>query len=157
MELANKRVVKLAERGQIYQLDNITMMTVLNPVQPLEFDDPNENSIVVRIQILDVSLLFTGDAEVSTEQSILKSGFVIKSTILKVGHHGSSSSTSQAFLEAASPKVGVMCVGAGNPYGHPHQETLSRLKAYGVTVYRTDQHGTIIITSDGKNYSIKTA
>jgi len=86
----------------------------------------------------------------------LNAGFNVTSTVLKVGHHGSATSTSQAYLEAVKPELAVVSVGEGNRYGHPHQETLDRLRAEGVAVYRTDLQGTIKITTDGVNYSVKT-
>lgn len=86
---------------------------------------------------------------------MLKSGVNLKADVFKVGHHGSYSSTSPAFLKAVAPKYAVISVGKGNDYGHPHQVTLDKLAAAGVTVYRTDQNGTVVITSDGKNLSVK--
>jgi beta-lactamase superfamily II metal-dependent hydrolase len=86
---------------------------------------------------------------------MLKSGVNLQADVLKVGHHGSYSSTSPAFLKAVDPKYAVISVGKGNDYGHPHQVTLDKLSAAGVTVYRTDQNGTVVITSDGKNLSLK--
>jgi hypothetical protein len=76
--------------------------------------------------------------------------------VLKVGHHGSYSSTTPAFLKAVSPEYAVISVGAGNDYGHPHQETLTKLDNAGVKVYRTDRDGTVIFASDGKTLTVKT-
>jgi len=87
---------------------------------------------------------------------MIERGANLQSTILKIGHHGSRTSTSPAFLRAVSPAVAVIMAGAGNRYGHPHPETMGKLGAAGVDVYRTDLHGTIIITTDGEEFSIKT-
>jgi competence protein ComEC len=87
---------------------------------------------------------------------MLAAGLALDSDVLKVGHHGSSTSTSAAFLSAVTPKDAVISVGAGNTYGHPHQEALDRLTAAGATVYRTDRDGTVVLTSDCSTYSVAT-
>lgn len=112
-------------------------------------EDTNNTSIVIRIVYGDTSFLFTGDAEQETEARILESGQDIESTVLKVGHHGSSTSTSQAFLDAVSPTYAVISCGKDNSYGHPHSETLAKLASAGVEVFRTDELGDIYCTSDG--------
>lgn len=113
--------------------------------------DHNNSSIVLRIEYGETSFLFTGDAEREAEQTILNAGYELESTVLKVGHHGSDSSTSYVFLRAVAPKYGVISVGEGNSYGHPTEDALSRLRDADVTVYRTDLQGTIICTSDGED------
>jgi len=155
MALAEQRTVTYAARGQSFVLDINVNVTVLNPTRPLEFDDANDNSIVLKMQVCNVTFLFTGDSEAPSEASILMAGFNLSSTILKVGHHGSRTSTSSAYLEAIDPEVAVISVGEGNQYGHPHQETLDKLAAKDVTVYRTDVDGTVVITIDGANYCVK--
>jgi competence protein ComEC len=120
------------------------------------YDNLNNYSAVVKIQHGNTSFLFTGDAESLSEQQMLSSGANLKSDVLKVGHHGSSSSTTPSFLKAVSPKYTVISCGAGNQYGHPHQETLSKLANAGVKIYRTDTNGTIIFTSDGNTLTVKT-
>lgn len=112
-------------------------------------EDTNNTSIVIRIVYGDTSFLYTGDAEQETEEKILESGQNIESTVLKVGHHGSSTSTSQAFLDAVSPTYAVISCGKDNSYGHPHSETLAKLASAGVEVLRTDELGDIYCTSDG--------
>lgn len=151
--LAKKYNFTLAERGQRIQLDSISWMTILHPAQPPPFNDPNNNSIVVKLQVNTVSFLFTGDAEKEAEQSILNAQVDIKSTILKIGHHGSETSTTIDFLRVVNPKVAVISVGKNN-WGHPNPETLNRLATQGVDVYRTDIDGTVIITTNGTNYAI---
>lgn len=121
--------------------------TVLGPVSPS--DDPNNTSLVIKIQYGNTSFLFTGDAEYDEESEILDEGFDIGCTVLKVGHHGSSSSTSYRWLRAAAPEYAVISVGSGNSYGHPTEATLSRLRDADVITYRTDMQGDIICSSDG--------
>lgn len=112
-------------------------------------EDTNNTSIMIRIVYGDTSFLFTADAEQETEEKILESGQDIESTVLKVGHHGSSTSTSQAFLDAVSPTYAVISCGKDNSYGHPHSETLTKLASARVEVFRTDELGDIYCTSDG--------
>ena len=119
--------------------------------------DNNDASIVIRLTYGGVSFMFTGDAEGPEEQAILASGADVRSTVLKVGHHGSHSSTSQAFLDAVDPQIGVISAGKDNRYGHPHKEVLDRLGQAGVQVYRTDRSGTITITTDGSTIDVTTA
>lgn len=128
---------------------------ILGPIYEDE-DEPNNMSIVLRIVYGDTSFLFTGDAEREEEQDILDAGYELKSTVLKVGHHGSDSSTSYPFLYEVEPEYGVISVGEGNSYGHPTENTLSRLRDADVTVYRTDMQGTIICKSDGQTVTFST-
>ena len=114
-----------------------------------QYEDLNNYSAVLKITFGKVSFLLTGDAEDVSETEMLKSGQDLQATVLKVGHHGSTSSTTSGFLKAVSPKYSVISVGVDNDYGHPAQGTLSRLANAGVQVYRTDQDGTIVATSDG--------
>ena len=116
--------------------------------------DPNNTSIVLRIVYGATSFLFTGDAEREVEQYILDSGAEIKSTVLKVGHHGSESSTSYAWLRTVDPQYAVISVGEDNTYGHPTDEVLSRLRDAEITTYRTDMQGDIIMTSDGSTVTV---
>lgn len=118
------------------------------------FSDTNNTSIVLRIIHGGNSFLFTGDAERETEATILEAGCDLSSTVLKVGHHGSETSTSYPFLREVMPSLAVISVGEGNSYGHPDDATLSRLRDAEVTVYRTDIHGTVIVESNGKELSV---
>ena len=117
--------------------------------------DANDTSIVLKIQYGKTSFLFTGDAEREAELAIVDSGLDRSATVLKVGHHGSHTSTSYLFLRDIAPKYAVISVGSDNSYGHPTEETLSRLQDADVTVYRTDLQGDIVCTSDGKNVRFK--
>lgn len=112
--------------------------------------NPNNTGIVLRVTYGETSFLFTGDAEKEVEDRILEGGFDVQSTVLHVGHHGSGTSTSYHWLYEVQPVYGIISVGEDNSYGHPHESVLSRLQDADVEVYRTDKHGDIICTSDGK-------
>jgi competence protein ComEC len=120
-----------------------------------EYEDLNNYSLVFRLVHGENAFLFTGDAEDISENEILKEGFQIASHVLKVGHHGSSTSTTTAFLDEVNPTFAVISAGQDNQYGHPHKEILAKLKERDITVYRTDESGTIIATSDGKNITFE--
>lgn len=121
------------------------------------YESLNNYSGVIKVKYKDVAFLLTGDAEELSEKEILASGADLKAQVLKVGHHGSHSSTSPEFLKAVNPKYAVISVGAGNDYHHPHQVTLNKLQKARVTVLRTDEKGTIVFTTDGKDIAINTA
>lgn len=127
---------------------------ILGPLRSAE--DSNDNSIVMKLSFGATSFLFTGDAERTEEQDLLNAGVNLQSTVLKVGHHGSDSSTSYPFLRAVAPQYAVISVGAGNSYGHPTEAVLSRLRDAGVTTFRTDMQGEITAVSDGQtvNFSV---
>jgi beta-lactamase superfamily II metal-dependent hydrolase len=148
MVLANSHSVVAVQRGDIYILTPNVNLTVLNPVQPLEFDDQNLNSVALRLQIGESRFLLMGDAQVEAEGSILLSGLEVDGDVLKVGHHGSSTATSDAFLAAVSPSIAVISAGIDNPYGHPHQETVDKLFTNQIAVYGTYQSGTIAILAN---------
>ncbi|MBE3572413.1 MAG: MBL fold metallo-hydrolase [Moorella humiferrea] len=119
------------------------------------YDELNNYSAVLKIAYGNTAFLFTGDAETVSEEEMLSAGYNLKADVLKVGHHGSASSTAAAFLKAVAPKYAVISVGKGNDYGHPDPRVLERLQRAGVKIYRTDEHGTVIIVSDGRNITIK--
>lgn len=146
----------VAEQGQTLDLDPALRITILSPPVQRLGDDLNENSIVLRLSYGTIDILMTGDAGTVAEAALLKTGYALESEILKAGHHGSSRSTGPAFLARVDPEVAVISVGAGNSYGHPHAETLSALLRAGVTVYRTDRDGTVLVTSDGSSYTVRT-
>lgn len=118
-------------------------------------DDTNNSSIVLRITYGKTSFIFTGDAEREVEQAIINREGNLESTVLKVGHHGSETSSSYVWLREVMPEYAVISVGKDNSYGHPHDEVLSRLKDAGVKTFRTDLQGDIICTSDGKTVTFK--
>ena len=113
-------------------------------------DDPNNSSIVLMITYGETKFLFMGDAERDAEQVILNSGISLDANVLKVGHHGSNDSTTYPFLREIMPQYAVISVGEDNSYGHPTDDTLSRLRDADVKVFRTDMQGDIFCTSDGK-------
>lgn len=114
------------------------------------YEDLNNYSAVLRLTYGDDAFLFTGDAEAESEAEMLRAGHDLKADVLKVGHHGSDSSTTPEFLAAVAPKYAVISVGAGNDYGHPSPDTLAKLAEAGADVYRTDEAGTIVAVSDGQ-------
>ena len=121
------------------------------------YDDPNDTSIVMKVTYGETSFLFTGDAERIAEVDILDAGYDLSSTVLKVGHHGSDTSTSYPFLREIMPEYAVIQVGKDNSYGHPTEDTLSRLRDAEVKVYRNDLQGDIVCLSDGKTVTFTTA
>jgi len=119
----------------------------------------NSNSIVLRLRYGNISFLFTGDAPKETENKILRAGLEVQADILKVGHHASAGSSSDKFLKSVKPKVAVYMAGEKQPVRgpkKPHPKTITALKKVGAEVYGTTTHGTIIISTDGKTYTIET-
>lgn len=149
----NSKSLKATEPqlGDTFKLGEASC-TILGPVNPQE-NDINSYSIVLKVTFGDTKFLFTGDAQTSNEETMIKKGYDLSADVLKVGHHGSRTSTCKDFLNKVNPKYAVISVGKGNDYGHPHKEAMNRLKAAGVKVYRTDESGTIVCTSDGSNIS----
>ena len=118
--------------------------------------DTNDTSIILKITCGEISFLFTGDAEREAEQTVLDTAADISADVLKVGHHGSGSSTTYPFLREVMPQYAVISVGAGNRYGHPTDNTLSRLEDAGAKILRTDLLGDITILSDGQTITVET-
>lgn len=119
-------------------------------------EDTNNSSIILMIRYGETSFLFTGDAEREAEQAVLDSGAELKADVLKVGHHGSDTSTSYPFLREVMPEYAVISVGEGNSYEHPEEGTLSRLRDADCKILRTDLNGDIIISSDGEELTVTT-
>ncbi|MGB4483254.1 MAG: MBL fold metallo-hydrolase, partial [bacterium] len=119
-------------------------------------DDYNNNSLVLLLRMGAVSFLFTGDLEGTGEEYMLQYNRVPQATILKVAHHGARNSSSREFLEQIRPSLAVISTGP-NSFGHPHQETLERLEALGVKIYRTDVDGAVRIRTDGKRVWVEKA
>ena len=119
-----------------------------------EAEDTNNTSIVLRVSYGATSFLFMADAETPVEQALLDAGTDLSATVLKVGHHGSSTSTSYRFLNEVMPRYAVISVGKDNSYGHPHEKILSRLEDADARILRTDELGDILFVSDGKTVSL---
>lgn len=148
--------ITVPKTGSTYALGDAAVR-LIGPIN--NSSDSNNNSIVARISYGSNTFLFMGDAEAAEENDILHSqyGKLLKSDVLKVGHHGSDTSSTEAFLEAVSPQYAVISVGENNSYGHPSADVVKRLEKLGTKVYRTDTDGDIICESDGTNISFSTA
>lgn len=116
-----------------------------------EYENINNFSPLLKIYYGKTSFLFTGDAESEVEMEVIKSNALLRSDVLKVGHHGSSTSSTDSFLKEVSPKIGIISSGIDNSYGHPSPETLNKLSDLNTKIFRTDEDGTIILTSNGKS------
>ena len=147
---------EICEVGDTYSIGE-ARLTILGPVDTSIFDEDNKNnySIVCRLVYKDTSFIFTGDAETVTEKAIVNefSASELKSSVLKVGHHGSTTSSCEEFLKAVNASTAVICCGAENSYGHPAKSVLERLDRLGYNVLRTDLEGTIVLISDGHTVS----
>jgi competence protein ComEC len=142
--------VATAVKGVSLPLSGMTA-EFIGPVSS-EYDNLNNHSAVLKLTYGETSFLFQGDAEEESERDILKGNVSdkLKADVLKVGHHGSASSTSTEYLAKVNPNYAVIMVGKGNDYGHPHKETMKLLQSKGIAIYRTDEEGTIVAESDGK-------
>lgn len=149
------RVIRLHEDA-LLESPAGAQFQVMAPRVDADWDGANNYSAVIRLVYGETSFLFTGDAEKESEAVILQDGYGISTDVLKCGHHGSSTSTSRAFLQEVDPRYAVISCGKDNSYGHPHRETLQLLEEQGVTLYRTDQDGTVLARSDGKEITFKT-
>ncbi|MEA2082542.1 MAG: MBL fold metallo-hydrolase [Elusimicrobiota bacterium] len=158
LELVEEKECKYVEAhaGDKIKIGKHCYFKVFNPPPNRYFrggSEPNENSLVLKLVYKDVSFLFTGDCEKKAERYIVKRFKKdLLCTVLKVAHHGSTSSTTQAFMDWAQPLFAVICVGTRNRFGHPKKATLKRLTDYGCKTFRTDRDGSIRITTDGKRY-----
>jgi len=144
-------IITVPAPGHQFTLGSATC-TVLGPVQ--EYDDPNDTSIVLKVTYGDSDFLFTGDMEVTAENDMIDhwgEGFDWEVEVLKVGHHGSDTSSGYRFVYETNPTYGVISVGEDNDYGHPHEEPLSRLKDAGLVIFRTDHLGHVIAQTDGRD------
>lgn len=152
-EIKNKNITDiLAKKGMRLHLGAGVFMDILFPDRDVSAWATNDGSVVARLSYGDTSLMLTGDATIKTEKIVLKEDgeTQIKSTVLKVGHHGSRTSTSREFVESVSPMYALISDGKNNKYGHPHQETLDNLSSFSAKILRTDILGTIVMKSDGK-------
>lgn len=146
------RIVFADARQRIYLSEHTTCPQHIDVLYPhsiagtLMKGDDNDTSIVARLEYCGHSVLFIGDLTAKGERMLLSQKAPVDSDILKVGHHGSKTSSSKQFIEAVSPDIAVISVGSANRYGHPHEETLETFARYGITVTRTDQQGDITFT-----------
>ena len=140
----------LAKRGMKLDLGGGVLIDILFPDRDVSSWATNDGSVIARLTYGKTSIMLTGDSTAKTEKIILSEnpGTVLDSTILKVGHHGSRTSTSDSFVKAVTPSYALISVGKNNNYGHPHRETLNTLTQFGAEVLRTDILGTIIIKCD---------
>lgn len=118
-----------------------------------DYKDPNENSLVIQAIYGDTRVMLTGDAESKNEADLVVK-CDLKSDILKVGHHGSNSSTTDEFLDKVDPKIAIISCGEDNDYGHPHDEVVKKLTEKGITIYRTDKDGSVIYKTNGKEFTL---
>jgi competence protein ComEC len=135
---------------------NGTKLTVIAP-NSSEYSELNNYSAVLILTYLNTSFLFTGDAEDVSEKEMLKTNTDLKADVIKIGHHGGRTSTTKEFLAKVAPKYAVISVGKDNDYGHPHSETMDKLSANKLQIFRTDEQGTIVASSDGHSVIIDKA
>jgi len=159
--LAERQIaVRNAVRGRVIDLGGEATLRLLTPPDPVlrgTRSDVNSNSVVVRLDYHQASILFAADAEASTESWLLAAGVPLRARVLKVAHHGSQHSSTAAFLRAVAPQIAIISAGAPNRYGHPEVEAIDRLQSIGARVFRTDQQGTITLRTDGVQIGITTA
>ncbi len=145
-----KAQVLLARQGQVFALGSSTILQILYPIFSVENMESNVSSIVVRITYGDTSFLLTGDSPVNIENYLSQTiGNQLRSTVLKLGHHGSRTSTSDVLLDTVKPQYAVISTGKDNKYGHPHQEVLEKLTQRNIPWVNTAQEGTVTFVSDG--------
>jgi competence protein ComEC len=147
---------RVLKRGDALTLGPDVKISVLSPpetMRPVDHDI-NNYSVVIRVSYGDIDFILTGDAEIKAERMILSSGLPIESEFLKIGHHGSETASTLAFLKSVKPGFGVISCGRNNKYNHPHAGTLEHLTEANVAILRTDELGTIVVRTDGKKVSI---
>lgn len=146
---AKGKKIKAAKQGLIIVEDNELKAEILSPISN-DYQDLNNWSVVVKLDYKKISFLFTGDAEEKVEKQLINSGLNLKSQVYKVAHHGSDTSNNSSFLEKVNPQVSVISVGSDNSYGHPSNVIIKKLSKIDSNIFRTDEQGTIIISSDGE-------
>lgn len=145
--------LEIAQEGSFLDVDSAVKIEVLNALE--ESSDTNDSSVVLKVSYEESDFLLTGDADAEIEAEMLAEGYNLDSEVLKVGHHGSDTSTSQAFLEAVDPLIAAISVGE-NSYGHPAPTVMERLTNYGVDLYTTQQNGDILMMTDGQEITAYT-
>jgi competence protein ComEC len=152
-QLKEKNVeMLLAKKGMRLDMGGGVVIDILFPDRDVSLWDSNDGSIIARLVYGSTSIMLTGDTTLKTERMVVKENSLadMDSEILKVGHHGSRTSTSEEFIKSVSPKFALISAGKDNKYGHPHKDVLDTLAASGVEIFRTDLLGTIIMKSDGE-------
>lgn len=152
--LASKNIKTIAATPVKSYAVGAMKLDILGPAA--EYDDLNNISVISKITFGNVCVLISGDAEKRAEKGVLDAGYNLASNLYIVGHHGSTTSSGKAFLDAIAPNYAAISCGLDNDYGHPHTEVLQALEDRSITVHRTDLNGTIVYTTDGANISIKT-
>jgi len=148
----NNLEITIPQIGDKYQLGQANFEIIYSGS---EEEDLNDSSIVLKLTYNNNSFLFTGDATSRVEEIILNQKKDIQVDVLKVGHHGSKYSSSNSFLKKVNPKYAIISVGKDNNYDHPNITTVNKLKKLGITIYRTDELGTIVATSDGEKITFE--
>lgn len=154
LAIENKDIETIFAKPGLKIIDSPGLKLELLSPKSMYYSELNEYSAVARLEYDNTSFLFTGDAESVSELEMLGGGFNLDSDVLKVGHHGGRTSSSIDFLKAVTPEYSIISCGEDNSYGHPHIETLNRLSDIGSEIYRTDELGTIVAVSNGKDISI---
>jgi len=157
LEKENAEII-IADSSQKIKIGDISL-NILYPFESLEDKEVkncNDSSIIARLDFGDNSFLFTGDATKKLENKIMSKNYKLDSDILKVGHHGSKTSSSRDFLEKVLPDIGVISCGKNNSYGHPHEEVLKSFEELGINILRTDRDGDIKIISSRKDFVVRT-
>lgn len=154
LERSDANVIE-AVSGDKYQFGDLEIF-ILAPVATGSSRDINNSSVIARISFGNVRMMFTGDAEHTEEADVLDGylAMTLDCDFLKMGHHGSSTSSSEAFMDAVSPSLAVICCGKDNSYGHPHGEIIDMLKERNIEYHRTDELGSIVYICDGKTIKI---
>lgn len=154
IESAEKRgaEIRFAEVGESYKIAEECTLDFIAPVS--DYDNHNNYSVVCRLNYKENSFLFTGDVEETAERDILNGGADISADVIKIAHHGSSTSSTKVFIQNVNPRYAVISVGNFNDYGHPHSETLKLMELLDIELYRTDYHGNIVMYSDGENITV---
>jgi competence protein ComEC len=154
-EIEKKNIpLLIPQKNQSIKLGKDCNLDILFPWESFlnkEIDNLNNSSIISQLSCQNSKFLFMGDAEIEVENEILKKGINIKSNVLKIGHHGSITSSQQEFLEKVDPQIAIIMVGKNNKFNHPSLRVLKRLEKLKIKTFRTDLDGTITIISDGKN------
>lgn len=147
--------INVAKAGVTLNLGDGVICEMLSPNKN-EYKKVNNYSPIIKLVYKNNKFMFTGDAEALAEQEVLSKNYDISSDVLKLGHHGSVSSTTPSFLKKVHPKIAIASCGKANKYGHPHKETVAKIKKINCKLYRTDINGNILILGDGNNLKVKT-